>query len=139
MSNIIPVPSLSLDGWVTATASKADYLISHFFLADKSQSQLYKSEVSSLQYIIQANGGDMVKTSVELRTALVAYFARYFGPATVDTSFVQDSANSSKVTISIYVSFTDPDGHEFVLARLVDLLDSKIQKITDLNNNGPTI
>lgn len=139
MSNIIPVPSLSLDGWVTDTASKADYLISHFFLADKSQSQLYKSEVSNLQYIIQNNGGDMIKTSVQLRTALAAYFARYFGPTTVDTSFTQDPANSSRVTISLYVSFTDPNGREFVLAKLVDLLDSKIQKITDLNNNGPAV
>ena len=49
------LPSLSTDGWVFATAEKADYLISHFFVAEYSQTQLYVSHVSSFPKIIQQN------------------------------------------------------------------------------------
>jgi len=53
--NTILVPSLSQDGWTSSTKEKLDYLMSHFFVADKSQTALYAEEVSSFPYLVQNN------------------------------------------------------------------------------------
>jgi len=135
----ILVPTLSLDGWVGSTAMKADYLISDFFLSEKSQTAFYGNEVASLPWIIQNYQGDVQKTTQAVRETLSTYFSRYFKDVTIDVSYAQDPPNSSEVKIKLYVSFLDDNGKEHTLTRLIDVLDAKIQKITNLNNNGPAV
>ena len=139
MAAIIPVPTLSLDGWVFSTVSKADYLIAHFLEAEKSQTHLYGLQVSSLQWIIQQKQGNVSDACILIRDTLGKYFSNYFTDVQIDTSFKEKSLNSNLVVITISVSFTDSTGQEFLLSRLVDLLDSKVQKIQQLNNTGPVI
>jgi hypothetical protein len=128
------IPALSQDGWVTSTAQKADYLISHFFLSEYSQSLLYAGNVASFQWIIQNNQGDMLKTNSTLRETLRIYFSRYFSEVVVESNYVETPENSGRVRITLYVSFKDHEGKEFVLSRLVEILDTKIEKVLKLNN-----
>lgn len=128
------IPALSQDGWVTSTAQKADYMISHFFLSEYSQSLLYTGNVASFQWIIQDNQGDMLKTNTVLRETLRVYFSRYFSEVVVESSYAEIPENSGRVRINLYVSFKDHEGKEFVLSRLVDILDTKIERVLKLNN-----
>lgn len=134
--NIIPVPSLSLDCWVTSTANKADYLISHFFLSEKSQTALYGNEVSSLQWIIQNTQGDLNKLTSLMRSSLSSYFSRYFKSVNVEVTTNEVTPGSNKIELRLFLSFADKDGKEFILAKLIDILDSKINSIVTINNTG---
>lgn len=138
-TNIVPVPTLSLDGWVYSTVSKADYLMAHFLESEKSQTALYGASVSSLQFIIQDKQSSITDCCIVIRDTLGSYFSSYFDNVKVDTSYKNAAPNSSMVIIDISLSFTGPDGKEFLLTRLVDLLDSKIQRVRILNNTGPVI
>lgn len=135
MKNIL-LPSLSLDGWVGSTAEKSDYLLSHFFLSEKSQTALYTGHVASLPGIIQQYKGDMIGVSEAVRATLYKYFSRYFYDVTSECTYETESADSSKVALKIFVSFTDSTGHSYTLGRLATLVNSKIEKIVQYNNTG---
>lgn len=130
------LPTLSQEGWVQSTAEQADYLISHFFASEYSQTHLYQRNVSSFQWIIQESQGDMAKTISLLKDTLNKYYSRYFDNVNVDVSYLQDPPDSSSVTISLYVSFIDKLGKEFILGKTLELVNSKISKIININNNG---
>lgn len=132
-SNIV-VPTLSLDGWVKSTAEKADYLMAHFFEAEYSQTQFYRNSVASFPWIIQNNQGDMPKTTRALQETLTLYFSRYFSQVVVQSSYKSITENSSQIQLNIYVSFVDHDNKEFSLARLVDVVDSKLSRVLTINN-----
>lgn len=128
------LPSLSTDGWVFATAEKADYLISHFFVAEFSQTQLYVGYVSSFPKIIQNNQGNMTRTIEDLKSTLTSYFSRYFTNVVIDVSYKEVPEKSGKVQIDLYVSFVDHENKKFVLSRLVDINNTKIERILKINN-----
>lgn len=128
------LPSLSTDGWVFATAEKADYLISHFFVAEYSQTQLYVSHVSSFPKIIQQNQGDMRNTAIDLRETLDKYFSRYFSDVQVEVTYKEVPEKSGKVQLDLFVSFVDHENKRFVLSRLVEVNNTKIEKILKINN-----
>lgn len=130
----IPVPTLSEDGWVTSTEERADYLFSHFFASEYSQTAFYVGTVASFPYIIQNNQGNMTNTVVALKNTLEKYFGRYFKNVVVDATHKEEPEKSGRVAITLYVSFTDEDGKEFVLARMAEMLNSKIVNILAINN-----
>jgi hypothetical protein len=127
-------PTLSEDSWVTDPSQMLDYLFSHFFLADYSQTQLYLREISSLPWIIQQGQGDLLKTVRDIKTTLTAYFGRYFSTVTVEVSETDSMSVDPKASLSIYVSVVDTNGKQAILGKLVEILDSKIYKIITINN-----
>jgi hypothetical protein len=133
---IVPVPTLSFSGWVKSTAEKADYVFSHFYLSERSQTALYRNQVSSLQWIIQNKQGDMTGTCQLIRETLGAYFGRYFKNVSVEVTFKEDPPNTGKVLIKMFIAFFDDEGKEFNLTRLAELENSKFAKIRKLNNEG---
>lgn len=134
MSENFHLPTLSPEGWVQSTAEQADYLISHFFASEYSQSHLYNSNVSSFQYIIQNAQGDMSRTVSELKSTLSFYYGRYFDNVIVEANYEQLPLDSSKVNITLYISFNDKSGKEFILGKTLELINSKISKIININN-----
>lgn len=130
------LPTLSPEGWVQSTAEQADYLLSHFLTSLYSQTYLYPSNVASFQWIIQDAQGDMDKTSSQLKSVLTQYFSRYFENVEVQALYEQLPVNSSQVNITLYVSFIDKLGKEFVLGKTIEMLNSKISKIISINNTG---
>lgn len=131
-----PVPTLSFDGWVKSSAAKGDYMFAHFYESEKSQTVLYGQNISSMQALIQENQGDMTRTCQAIREALSIYYGRYFVNVEAEVQVDPGSLNTTAVTLNIYVSFTDVEGKTYTLASLVEILDSKIKKVTKLNNTG---
>ena len=81
-----PMPSLSMDGWITSTSIKADYLISHFFVSEYSRTFLFEGEVASMPYLIQKHKNDILGLVRDVELTLKSYFGRYFPKAEVQVS-----------------------------------------------------
>ena len=128
--------SLSEDAYVNNSTKVADYLFSDFLLSDYSQTYLYLGHVSSLAWILQDTQGDMSRTTQSVQTTLVDYFTRYFNNVVCEVTEVPNQTDPSSAQISIYLKFTDTENKEFVLGKLIDVIDTKIAKIIDINNNG---
>ena len=138
MSTPVYYPSLSTNSWVTDDSMLADYLFSDFLLSDYSQSQLAKGQVASMSYIIQQNQGDVAGTMNKLKSVLESYFARYFTSVEVEVSDTTTDTTSSEVSLSIYLSFDGYDGTTKILGKVMQVVDSKITKVTNINNYGTT-
>lgn len=134
MTSKVLLPSLSEDGWTNSPMKVGDYLMSHFLLSDYSQTYLYKDKVSSLPWIIQNTQKDITDTVLLTQTTLSEYFTRYFNDVVVEVTEIPNTLEPSKGQISIYVQFSDTEGNEYVLGRMVTIIDSKINEIITLNN-----
>lgn len=136
MENVL-LPSLSQDGWVSSTKEKLDYLMSHFFLSDYSQTYFYGGYVSSLSYVLQQNQGNMIDTKNAITNTLTSYLGRYkFTDIAVDVGIKDEIDNSTRQIMSIYISITDQDNKSFTFANVVETTDSKFSKIIQLNNES---
>lgn len=134
MTNKITLPHLSSEGWVRDSVKIADILMSHFFLAEASQSYLYLDHVSSFPYILQKTQGKMNDTLIELRETLNTYFSRHFNNVVVETRDDTNPEDPSKGIITIYLSFVDSDGNRISFGQLVKFQDLKINEIIKINN-----
>ena len=129
-----PVPTLSGDGWVTSTPLKADYLMSYFFLSEYSRTYLYHGQIASFTYLLQQHKDDMSKLSYNTEQVLKRLFGAYFPK--VDVEVTTKQLEGSKWAITLVVVVTDVEGKEFSVAKLADVLDSKLVKVQQLNNYG---
>lgn len=132
----IPCPSLSLSGWVTNAAEKADVLISHFYESNKSQTYIYGSSVSSLQWIIEQYGHDITNVCQQLRYGLENYLNRYYDSVTVEVTASDNDDNlTGSIGLKIYSKVVD-GGVEYSFGKLLTITNSKISTIISLNNDG---
>lgn len=127
-------PTLSEDGWVMSSRQIGDYLFAQFFASDYSQTQLYLNNVSSFAWVVKEGQGNITRTVTLLRDTLQNYFGRYFPEVTVEANEMVANPPTSNISIRLYVSYKDTDGVTWVLGRLVDVIDSKISKVVELNN-----
>lgn len=134
---ITPVPTLSAAGWVNTPNEKADMLISHFFESDKYQTYLYGNNIASLTWIIEQNNSNINNVTVALREALETYLGNYYESVQVDVQNNDDPTTNptGKVELKIYCNVME-NGREYSFGRLVSAINSKIDKITKLNNIG---
>lgn len=136
MSSPVGYPALSSDGWVFDDSIVADYLFSDIYLSDYSQTQFYKGYVTSIGYVVQENSGSVSDTVIALRTAINDYFSRYFTSVVVETEDITKESDGSKANISIYVAYTDYQGNNKVLAKVLTTLNGKATSITEYSNYG---
>lgn len=131
-----PVPTLSIKGWVTSPAERADFLMSHFYESDKLQSLIYGDNVSSLQWLIEQYGHSIPTLSERLRMTLMDYLGAYYDAVNIDV-VSDDSADNltGRVTLTIKCRVTQ-DAQEYSFGKLLTLTNSKFDKIIDFNNNG---
>ena len=135
-SNIY-VPTLSRAGWSKSPAEMVDFLLSDFFIAEYSQSYLYKDNITSLPYLIQRYQGDVPGLVEAMRRYLEDYLGSYLDDILVDvTSDAGTSENpTSAVAITIYIQFSR-NGVVYSVGKLIETLNSRIKKIVNLNNTG---
>jgi hypothetical protein len=135
---VIPVPSLSSAGWVVSPAEKADLLISHFYASDKSQTFLYGSNVANLQWVIEQSAHDIVNLVALLERELVRYLSAYYSNVTVEVASDETLGTviDNRVTLRVYASVTENDGTTYSFGKLLNVVDSKIASIVNLNNFG---
>lgn len=127
-------PSLSEDGWVTSPEKTADYLLSHFIVADASQSYLFSGNVSSLPKILQETQGDIRQTCNEVRQSLNEYFLRYFNNVVTEVNEIPNLLNPAKQQIGIYLKYTDSNGVEHVLGKQLRMANSIVESVININN-----
>lgn len=132
------VPTLTAAAWVDHPAEKADQLLSYYFVAEDSQTQLYPGYVISLPAQVQKWGHDEHELRLRIRDDLEAYLRPYFDEVAIEitTSMpAADETNRFDITLSCIV--TDK-GERYSLGRLISVMNSKIVRIAYLNNNVST-
>jgi len=133
---VTKVPTMSTSGWVESISEKADRLMSYYFVSDFSQTHLYPNEICSLPYQIQQAGHDRQALQRLMSDNLQRYLGRYFESA--DISVRTDDINPldpnrTQVTVNINVV---ENGERYNLGRLINVVNSKIAEIIDINNFG---
>lgn len=130
------VPTLSEDGWENSPEKMGDILISHFFISDYSQTQLYTGQVASLPYILQQNQSDLSGLFSDITSVLTRYLSRYLQNVVVEVNQNAQYTKGSFVAINLFVSYMGADGKTYTLTNIIQTLNSKIYNITQLNNEG---
>lgn len=132
----IVLPSLSEDGWVEYAGSQLDYVFSHFFLSDYSQTYIYTGSVSSFAWVLEESNGDYIKCQNLLTVTLQNYLGRYFKTVTVDCNVKPSVTNPSQGEVYLYVAVTDHQDKEHVLGKMIKYADNKSVEIIKINNYG---
>ena len=135
MPSNIPVPTLSARGWVTAIPEKCDMLLAHFYASDVNQSYLYAGSIANVQGILRQHMHDIDSLRQDMRFKLENYFNRYFNHTIVEITDDRDTNTSNKITLRIHLMITD-DGRFYDGSYQVSFVDSKFEKILNLNNTG---
>lgn len=132
----IPVPCLSLAGWVSSPSEKADALIAHFYESDKAQTLIFGDHVSNLQYVVEQYGHDIIALQQNLRIVLETYLGRYYDAVNVEIQSNNSMSDPvAKIELRVYADVTDGDQH-YSFGKLLMISNSKIEKIASLNNTG---
>jgi hypothetical protein len=84
--DLIPVPTLSAQGWVYDVLPRFDYLMGHYVSSDMNQSEIYGSNVANLQGVLQKHTGDPIGTADGIQMSLLRYLSRYYDKCTVDVT-----------------------------------------------------
>jgi hypothetical protein len=130
------VPTLSPAGFVDNIIDKADFLFAHVFESDRSQSYIYPNGVMSVAWFIQEYGHDISTLTMQLRLGLEAYFSSYFDAVAIN---VISDANETNLTNSVNLTISAhvvDDGVDYSLANLVEITNSKVNKVIRINNYG---
>lgn len=128
------LPTLSTSSWVTDSNKILDRILSYFIVADYSQSIIYFGNVTSLPKIIQSNQGNIPRTISAIESQLSLMINRYFKESTVEVVDKTNSDEPSKVILSIYVSAVDFEGKTVNFGKLLEIQDTIVKKIVDINN-----
>ena len=80
---VIPVPTLSPQGFVVSTGDKLDRLLSYYFITDTNQSNIFKGETISFQETVANYQRQPTLLCDRMKTELTAYLERYFTIVTV--------------------------------------------------------
>lgn len=136
MSTIIPVPSLSAAGWITSPAEKADALFAHFYESEKSQTYLYGGNVSNLQWLIEQYGHNVIELAAQIRSTIELYLGRYYDAVNAQVTHNDNEDNpTNSITLSIHCDVTE-NGKLYSFGKLLNVTNSKIEKIININNTG---
>jgi hypothetical protein len=136
-TNVTPVPSLTVGGWIVTPQQKADLLMAYFYESMNNQTYVFQGQITSIQYLIEQNAGSMPKTCDGIRTALETYLGRYYQSVIVQVTSddVTSGNQSSEITLTIYISVTEA-GQVYGFTQLISMADSKFLKAVTINNDG---
>lgn len=129
-------PSLSPDGWVNTPIKKADYILSHFFLSDYSQTSCFPGKVKSFSFLVQKHQNEVNELATELQTVLSEYFSNYFNNVEVEITSISDATSINIKNLTLYLAFSDATGNQINLSRLIKYADMRAVEIIATNNNG---
>lgn len=133
--DIIPVPTLSTQGWVKDLSSKIDFLLSHYVSTDQEQSNVYKPHISNLQYLIEQYAGDPLSTADAISRSIQTYLGRYYENVIAEARFslLNEKESQTTVKITLSLNFTE-EGVNYTANRLLTYYNGKFKEITEVNN-----
>lgn len=129
------LPTLSSSGWVESPSEKANRLFAYYFTSMKSQTALYGLGVTSLQWTIQQNGGDMLGLKNDMTESLNRYLRSYFDYAEVDIQIEELEPHTGKMRVRLYATVRQ-DEINYSFGKLIVQEEGILQPILDMNNEG---
>lgn len=131
------VATLSLAGYLKTPAEKADTLMAHSQASDKSQTALYGDNVASLAWLFERYSSDLGKLCEEIKNMYQALFNRHFDSADVDATLDPTGTDENRLTLRLYISFTQ-DAKAYSVGRLLYGLNGKYEKMVKVKEFGIT-
>lgn len=129
-----PLPTLSSSGFVSGIAEKADRLMSYYFVSEDSQSNLYRGQITSLPKQIQLLGNDEQALTSRITTELERLLGSYFDGVEVNvTTAIPNTQDPNRINVTVSATVAE-NGQQYSLAKLINVVNSRIVKIIDINN-----
>lgn len=135
---IIPVPTLSEQGYVYSTGDKLDRLLSYYLLTDANQSEIFKDVVVSYQHLIAQHQHQPNVLCGEVEKQLEQYLNRYFNVATVEVTFkdLKEGINDGPYEVVIDAIAGDTIDDQQRLYKNVRMEDGILTAVFTYNNTG---
>ncbi len=124
------VPSISTDKFISESLLKLDVLYAYFLASEFSQSNIYRSSISSMKYIFNKHSNNETDLVSETKRVLEEYLGRYF--KTVETNIEIDDDDGA---LNIAIKVTDEDDIETSLSNVLSIANGKVdtyKAISDL-------
>lgn len=128
------VPSLSARGWASNISDKADLLMSYYFSTDYLQSVMWLGTVTSFQRTLEEHHHRPDKLREMLEMQLEDYLSRYFEAVEIQVKMTTPDHNKPNELMIEFSVKVQQDGQTYSLGRVIQTIDSTIQKMFDINN-----
>lgn len=131
------LPTFSPAGWVKNPTEQVDYMLSYFFLTQRSQTHFHSNVVTSYQYLIaSAMSMGELKTSLEMRLGdlMKSQFTNVQIEVSITGAF-NDKDNSALV-IMISCNFEADDGKRYSLSHEIEANGTNVKRINRYNETG---
>lgn len=81
---------------------------------------------------------DPEKIASRSERVLRDYYSRYFNNVIVQTEAIPDPTqpDPNKYVMNLYISYDDKNGVQQTLAKTFDVVESKVQNVTNISNYG---
>lgn len=131
-----PYPSLTSTGWITDPLQRADLILYDFFVANYSQSIIFRGQIKSLPYYIHRNRDMSVLRDV-LQTAITTLLNSYYDSAeiSIKISPIKNALGivDNEFTMDIQLSaIVIQDGKRYSLGKLINVENSSVSKISNI-------
>lgn len=127
-------PTLDTDGWVETPVKAADYMLSHFFLSEYSQTAHFPGDVSSFSYIVSRFQNDVTAIVAETRRALSLYFSQQFESVEIEVGQQVREDSINIIDLTLFMTFRDQKGEEYNIARMIKYNGLKVAEIIAVIN-----
>ena len=127
----VGIPTLSREGWVRNLSQQVDYMLSCFFTALYSQSNVYYGNVGSLVVIVRENSSDLLRMESEISDHLSTLFNNVFdsGQVNVSVEKVDDDTNNYAIVVDAVIT---NKGEEYSVGKIVSLYSGQIERIQSI-------
>lgn len=135
---VVPVPTLSPQGYVVSTGDKLDRLLSYYFTTDTNQSNIFKGSTISFQETVANYQGQPTILCDKMKTELTDYLERYFTVVTVDVTYkdLKEGIDDGPYELIIDAMVGDSFDDQQRLFKNARMEDGVLTSIFTYNNTG---
>lgn len=128
------IPTMGIKGWINATSDVADYMIACFLEANPSQTVLFREQTTSLQYLMKVYANRPNELEIQLQDELNRKLKTTFGEQSyANVTIDNDPDDDTKYSIN-FTGFIVTDNKSYTLGWMVQIQNSRVVKIAQLNN-----
>lgn len=127
-------PTLDTDGWVKTAEKTADYLLTHFFLSEISQTHHFPDDVASFPWLLAKHQNNPSGLISEAKDVLSRYFQKFFDNVEIELTSEEQQGSINIVNLKLFLIFTDMDGIQHNVARLIKYNGLKVSEIIAVIN-----
>lgn len=124
------VPTLTRNGWIQDSITKAQKLFIYFLHSEASQSNEFKGNITSLPHLIHLHGNSPTSMVSNLRSALIQYLGKYYDDVVVEARH-DGSADNPQYTITVEITVVT-NRERIGFGYLLQMSDKQLQSYTQL-------